>query len=72
MLSGETQRRALPQPERRNENINVNKYFTSSSGDRTLNQSILQTHFASAPRLAPNKEDLTFSLLNTSCDELKG
>ena len=29
--------------ERRNENINVNKYFTSSIGDRTHNQSILHT-----------------------------
>ena len=28
-------------PERRNEN----KYFTSSSGDRTHNQSVLQSHF---------------------------
>ena len=28
-------------PERRN----VNKYFISSSGDRTHNQSILQSHF---------------------------
>ena len=27
-------------PERRNENINVNKYFISSSGDRTHNQSV--------------------------------
>ena len=36
MLSGGTQRRAFPStPERRNENINVNKYFISSSGDRT-------------------------------------
>ena len=39
VLSGRTQ------PERRNENINVNKYFTSSSGDRIHNQSILQLHF---------------------------
>ena len=30
---------------RRNENINLNKYFTSSSGDWTRNQSILQSHF---------------------------
>ena len=27
-------------PERRNENINLNKYFISSNGDRTHNQSI--------------------------------
>ena len=32
-------------PEQRNENINLNKYFISSSGDRTHNQSILQSHF---------------------------
>ena len=32
-------------PERRNENINVNKYLISSSGGRTHNQSILQSHF---------------------------
>ena len=34
-------------PERTNENINVNKYFTSSSGYRTHNQSILQSHLVS-------------------------
>ena len=32
-------------PERRNENINVGKYFNPSSGDRTHNQSILQSHY---------------------------
>ena len=32
-------------PERRNGNINLNKYFISSSGDRTHNQSVLQSHF---------------------------
>ena len=32
-------------PERRNGNINLNKYFISSSGDRTLNQTVLQSHF---------------------------
>ena len=36
-------------PKRRNENINeninVNKYLISSSGDQTHNQSILQSHF---------------------------
>ena len=32
-------------PERRNENINVNKYYLSASGDRTLDHSILQSHF---------------------------
>ena len=46
--SGGTQRRALPRrrtPEHRNKNINVNKYYISSSEYRTQNQSILQTHF---------------------------
>ena len=31
--------------ERRNGNINLTKYFISSSGDRTHNQSVLQSHF---------------------------
>ena len=31
-------------PERRSENINLSKYF-SSSGDRTHSQSVLQAHF---------------------------
>ena len=35
----------LDTTERANENINVSKYFISSSGDRTHNQSILQSHF---------------------------
>ena len=44
--SGGTQRRIFAlEPERINENINVNKYFISSSGDRTHNQSILQSHY---------------------------
>ena len=35
-MSGGTQRRPFAsKPERRNENINVNKYFTFSSGART-------------------------------------
>ena len=46
VLSGGSQRRALP----RNDNINVNKDFISSNGDRTHNQSRLQAHLA--PRLA--------------------
>ena len=37
-------RRFVATPERRNESINVCKYFTSSSGDQTQNQSILQSH----------------------------
>ena len=32
-------------PERRNGNINLSKHFISSSGDRTHNQSVLQSHF---------------------------
>ena len=32
-------------PERRNGNINLSKYFISSSGDRTHNLSVLQSHF---------------------------
>ena len=39
VLSGRTQRRALPRPERRNGNINL------FSRDRTHNQSVLQSHF---------------------------
>ena len=35
-------------PERRNDNLNVNKYLSSSFEDRTHNQSILQSH--SVPR----------------------
>ena len=32
----------------RNGNINVSKYFISSSGDRTHNQLVLQSHFTSS------------------------
>ena len=32
-------------PERRNGNMNLNKYLISWSGDRTYNQSRLQSHF---------------------------
>ena len=39
-------------PEQRNENINLNKYFISSSGDRTHSQSVLATPRAAAPRPA--------------------
>ena len=46
VLSGGTQGRALPRHQ--NENVNVNKYFISSSGDRTHNQSV----FAVTPRAA--------------------
>ena len=50
MLSGRTQRHAFASPpERRNENINLSKYFIFSSGDRTHNGSI------------PTREDEIFS-----------
>ena len=39
-------------PKRRNGNINFNKYFISSSGDRSHNQSILHSHFV------PKRQDL--------------
>ena len=42
VLSGGTQHRALP-PERRNRNINLNKYFTSSNGVRTHNRRVTVT-----------------------------
>ena len=45
IVIGNSTPRFASTPERRNENINVNKYFISSSGDRTHNQSILQSHF---------------------------
>ena len=32
-------------PKRRNGNINLSKYLISSNGDRTHNQSVLQSHF---------------------------
>ena len=41
-------------PEQRNRNINLSKYFISSSGDRTHNQSVLQLPCSAAPRLAVN------------------
>ena len=40
LLRGGTQRRAFAsKPEQRNGNINLNKYFIFTSGDRTYNQS---------------------------------
>ena len=51
VLSGRTPRFAST-PERRNGNINLSKYFISSSGVRTHNQSVLQSNCALAPRLA--------------------
>ena len=40
-------------PQRRNGNINLSKYFNSSSGDRTQYQSVLQSH------LVPLRHDYT-------------
>ena len=46
VLRGRNQRRALPRHQsEENGNINLSKYLISSSGDRTHNQSILQSHF---------------------------
>ena len=46
LLTGGTQRRAFASTlERRNRNLNLNKNFMSSSGDRTHNQSIFLSHF---------------------------
>ena len=48
VLSCRNQRRAFAStPERKNGNINLSKYFISSSADRTHNQSVLQSHFMS-------------------------
>ena len=43
-------------PERRNGNIHLSKYFISSSGDRTHNQSVLQSHFVPLHHYWPLKE----------------
>ena len=40
--------------QQRNVNINVNKYFISSSGDQTHNQLILQSHFVPLPQTGIN------------------
>ena len=40
-------------PERRNENINENKYLISSSGDRPYNQTVLQSQFVPLRRDRP-------------------
>ena len=57
VLSGRTQRRASSTPERRNGDINLNKYFISSSGDRTHNQSVLQSHFVPLRHAWPQKNN---------------
>ena len=49
-------------PERRNKNINLNKYFISSNGDRTHNQSILQTHFVPLRHDGPRR--MVYIILN--------
>ena len=46
MLSGRTQRGALPRHQSEEMEIyNLSKYFISSNGDRTHNQSVVQLHF---------------------------
>ena len=57
VLSGRTQRRAST-PESRNRNINLSKYFTSLSGDRTHNQS----HFVPLRHDWPQKQKLDNTL----------
>ena len=47
VLSGRIQRSAMPRHQSEEMDINLNKYFISSSGDRTHNQSVLQSHFVS-------------------------
>ena len=44
-------------PERRNGNINLNKYFISSSGDRTHNQSVFQSHLVPLRHDWPKKDN---------------
>ena len=49
LVSAEQGKNSAPRfastPVRKNRNIHFNKYFISSSGDRTHNQSVLQSHF---------------------------
>ena len=65
VLSGGTQRHALPRHQC--EEMKINKYFISSSGDRTHNQSILQSHFVplrhDQPQLPAGPAGLGLSLL---------
>ena len=49
----------------RNLNINLSKYFISLSGDRTLNQSVLQTYFVQLRHDWPPKLILPFPLFET-------
>ena len=44
-------------PDRRNGNINLNKYLISSSGDRIHNQSRLQSHFMPLRHDRPRHDD---------------
>ena len=56
--------RFVSTPERRNGTINLSKYFISSSGDRTHNQSVLQSHLVplrhDRPLLPTNIEIIYF------------
>ena len=54
-------------PERRNENINLNEYFNSSSGDRTHNQWRLQSHFEPMRHDWPEKNKDIKRLIDTGC-----
>ena len=47
-------------PERRNGNINLSKYFISSSGIRTHNQSVLQSHLVPLRHDRPHSLQLRF------------
>ena len=64
MWSGRTQRRAFAStPERRNGNINLGKYFISSSGARTHNQSVLQSHFVPLRHDWPTESNMHLKIM---------
>ena len=48
-------------PERRDRNINLSKYFISSSGDRAHNQSVLESYFGSLRRDWPQSNGVIVS-----------
>ena len=53
--------RFISTPEQGNGNINIiNKYFISSSGDRTHNQSRLQSHFVSLRHEWPQLDSIKY------------
>ena len=52
-------------PERRNGNIHgLSKYFISSSGDRTHNQSILQSHLVPLRHDWPQEDEIILPICN--------